>query len=98
MGEKLGAWAVQFLIDHYEGFGWGLLVYVLLSGLVTGLTAVYPDYTLRPKWARFIVGGLESFVVNGWRLVMAIFGKIGINLKPLPCDSGDHPLPPKEKP
>jgi len=88
--EKFGYWLLQLALDHQEAVGILVVGYIVASAGVSGLNAVYPDFNGRPRWARFVIGALEPWVVNIWRTVMLIFGKVGLKLKPLRLDSGDE--------
>lgn len=66
---------LQWLVNNCEKFPAVFWSWVGGSMLVSGLTAVYPDYTTRPVYARFIIGAFEPFVFNAgrlWRFVNGI--------------------------
>lgn len=99
MFEKLGQALLTWGIEHQSAVGLIFLAFLLSSGIVNALRYAYPEYVTRPAWARLVVGFLDPFTGNLWRLLIWASAKVGIVLKgPKDDGSGEIQIPTGGKP
>lgn len=66
------------IINTLGAHPWILLVFFAAVCTVTGLRAVWPVRSERPKWVAFLIGFMDLFAMNFWGLLRWLSAKSGI--------------------
>ena len=66
------------IINTLGAHPWILLVFFAAVCTVTGLRAVWPVRSERPKWVAFVIGFMDLFAMNFWGLLRWLSAKSGV--------------------